>query len=216
MAVMSTQASRYPSYPWAWIVSFWFGFGLVDAAQTVFVMRAEGMHHVWIKLFVVTVFFWLPWALATAPVAHLGRHFPPVRGAAPAVWLAHLAACAIIGLSFTAWTTWLERYFDLYAGSETQEAFVNLWFDKFFSGILSSLVLYAGIVAISYLIESRADLANQQTETARLNEQLVKAQLDTLRSQIEPHFLFNSLNAVAGLIREGSNGSRNHGDCQIE
>jgi LytS/YehU family sensor histidine kinase len=38
-----------------------------------------------------------------------------------------------------------------------------------------------------------------------LNEQLVKAQLDALRSQIEPHFLFNALNAVSGLIREGSN-----------
>jgi two-component system LytT family sensor kinase len=41
---------------WIWIASIWFGFGLVDAMQTVLVMRAEGMHHAWIKLFVTTLF----------------------------------------------------------------------------------------------------------------------------------------------------------------
>ena len=48
-------------------------------------------------------------------------------------------------------------------------------------------------------------MAFQQTETARLNEQLSKAQLNALRQEIEPHFLFNTLNAVAGLVREGRN-----------
>ena len=48
-------------------------------------------------------------------------------------------------------------------------------------------------------------MAVQQTETARLNEQLSKAQLNALRRQIEPHFLFNTLNAIAGLVREKRN-----------
>ena len=202
---MDREALHYPAHPWIWITSIWLGFGLVDAAQTVFVMRSEGMHHVWIKLFVVTVLFWIPWALATAPVVYLGRRFPPGNGAGMAGWFVHLMACAGIGLAFTAWTTWLERFFHLYVGAEDPGTFVHLWFGKFFSGILSSLLLYAGIVAVSYLVESRAGLARQQAETARLNEQLVTAQLDALRSQIEPHFLFNTLNAVSGLIREGSN-----------
>jgi two-component system, LytTR family, sensor kinase len=40
-------------------------------------------------------------------------------------------------------------------------------------------------------------------EAARVNEQLAKAQLSALRQQIEPHFLFNTLNTIAGLVREG-------------
>jgi LytS/YehU family sensor histidine kinase len=52
------------------------------------------------------------------------------------------------------------------------------------------------------VLDSRERLARQQTETARLNEQLSKAQLNLLRKQIEPHFLFNALNAIAGLVRE--------------
>jgi LytS/YehU family sensor histidine kinase len=38
-----------------------------------------------------------------------------------------------------------------------------------------------------------------------LNEQLSHAQLDALRRQLEPHFLFNTLNAIAGLVREARN-----------
>ena len=83
--------------------------------------------------------------------------------------------------------------------------FGYLLFDKFYSGVLSSLLLYAGILAVQYVLDFGARLAYQQTETARLNEQLAKAQLDALRRQIEPHFLFNTLNAVTGLVREGRN-----------
>jgi sensor histidine kinase YesM len=71
--------------------------------------------------------------------------------------------------------------------------------------MLSSLVLYATILSIGYVLDSRERLARHKTETAQLNEQLSKAQLAALRRQIEPHFLFNTLNSVAGLVREGRN-----------
>src|SRR5260370_11025178 len=200
---MEKTVLRSPSRLWIWIGSVWVGFGMVDASLTVFIMREQGMHHPWVKLFVVTILFWLPWAIATAPVIDLGHRFPPLRLIPLVTWAVHLAACFVIGLLFTAWTTWLERFFDIYAGSSTPGTFTQLWFQKFLSGILSSLLLYAAILAVSYIAESRARLAYQQTETARLNEQLSKAQLDALRSQIEPHFLFNTLNAVSGLVRAG-------------
>jgi LytS/YehU family sensor histidine kinase len=65
--------------------------------------------------------------------------------------------------------------------------------------------LYAALLAMSYILDSRGRLVRQQIETAHLNEQLSKAQLDALRRQVEPHFLFNTLNAVAGLVRESRN-----------
>jgi LytS/YehU family sensor histidine kinase len=46
-------------------------------------------------------------------------------------------------------------------------------------------------------------MASHKTEVAQLSEQLAQAQLNALRRQIEPHFLFNALNAISGLIREG-------------
>jgi signal transduction histidine kinase len=201
------QAHRWIglSHQWIWIASIWFGFALVDAMDTVLVMRGEGMHHAWTKLFVTTMLSWLPWALSTPLVLRLGRRFPPVTLRPVTMWVAHLGACAAIGLIFSAWTTWLDLWLNPYAYSSAAPRFAHLWFDKFYNGILTFLVLYAAIVTVSYVLESRERLALQRTETARLNELLSKAQLDALRRQIEPHFLFNTLNAVAGLVREGRN-----------
>ena len=82
---------------------------------------------------------------------------------------------------------------------------MHRWLEWFYNGIFSTIVLYGAILAVSSVLESRSRLAYQQTETARLNEQLSRAHLDALRRQIEPHFLFNTLNAVAGLVREKRN-----------
>jgi two-component system LytT family sensor kinase len=202
---MDTNSIRAKSHRWIWIASIWFGVGLVNALQTVFVMHAEGMHHAWGKLFFTCVVDWVPWALATPLVGLLGRRFPPVKLRPLSLWLPHLAAFPIIGLIFCAWTSWLEVLFNPYAVPSGPGSFKNLLFEKYYSGVLASLVLYGTVLAVSYALDSRARLAYQQTETARLNELLSKAQLDALRRQIEPHFLFNTLNSVAGLVREGRN-----------
>jgi LytS/YehU family sensor histidine kinase len=117
----------------------------------------------------------------------------------------HLAVCSAIGLVFCAWTSWLQILFNPYAEPSGPGSFKHLLFAKFYSGILLAWVLYGTILAVSYVLDSKARLAYQQTETARLSELLSKVQLDALRHQIEPHFLFNTLNAVAGLVREGRN-----------
>jgi two-component system, LytTR family, sensor kinase len=197
---------RAGTYRWRWIASIWLGFALFGALQTVFVMRSEGMHHAWLKLFVTTLLSWLPWALTTPLILRLGHKFPPVTLKPFRIWLAHIAACLTVGLIFSLWSAWLEVLLNPYAYSSPQP-YSQLWSGKLYNGILSFMVLYAAILTVSYVLDSRARLAFQQTETARLNEQLSKAQLNALRQQIEPHFLFNTLNAVSGLVREGRNDS---------
>ncbi len=200
-----SQSHQSQSHQWRWIASIWLGFGLFDATQTVFVMRAEGMHHAWVRLFITMVVEWLPWAVATPFVLRLGRRFPPVKLRPVSTWLTHLAACAAVGLVFTAWTAWLEVLLNPYALSTPLGPFTHVWVDKFYNWLLATALLYATILIVSSVLESRERLAQEQTETARLNEQLSKAQLNALRRQIEPHFLFNTLNAVAGLVRERRN-----------
>jgi two-component system LytT family sensor kinase len=200
---MMTTIARAASKRWVWTWSIWLGFGLFDATQTVGAMRSEGMHHAWLLLFLVTGVAWLPWSLATPVVLALARQFPPRGPHALRAWFVHLGACACIAIAFAAWSAWLEILLNPYADPSPAPALLQLTVDKFYNGILSSLVLYTGIVAIGYALDARDRLAFERTQTARLSEQLSRAQLNALRSQIEPHFLFNALNAVAGLIREG-------------
>jgi two-component system, LytTR family, sensor kinase len=192
---------------WIWIASIWFGFGLLDAMQTVLVMRGEGMHHAWVKLFATTVVSWLPWALATSLVLRLRRRLIYAKLLPLLKWLAHAVVCATIGLVFAAWMAWLEILFNPYANLSPPGPFADLCFGEFYQGVLSSLILYTGIITAGYVLDSKERLVFQQTETARLSELLSKAQFDALRRQIEPHFLFNTLNAVAGLVRENRNDS---------
>src|ERR1700684_2737660 len=104
---MDMSPARSPAPRWIWIASIWTGFGLVDAMQTVFVMRSEGMHHAWGKLFLTSVLSWLPWMLATPLIMRLGRRFPLVKRGTIVTWLVHLGGCAAITLASAMWLSWL-------------------------------------------------------------------------------------------------------------
>jgi two-component system, LytTR family, sensor kinase len=198
--------SPHSEFPrWYWIASIWFGIGLFDATQTVFVMHAEGMHHAWVQLFVTLMLSWLPWALATPLVLRLGRRHSPIQLRRFSTWGTHLVSCSLIGLVSAAWIASLEELLNPWAKVLAHEPFAHFWLHKFYNGLLSYLILYGTLLLVSYMLDSRARLALQQTESARLSEQLSKAQLNALRRQIEPHFLFNTLNAIAGLVRERRN-----------
>ena len=198
----SLSASLSPR--WFWIAAFWLGIGLFDASQTVFVMRAEGMHHAWTSLFITSVLSWLPWAVATPLVFRLAAKYAPAHWRQPGFWARHSAACVTVGVVYAAWVAMWEELLNPWAAARVNP-FLHLWPQKFFSGLLSFVILYGIILLVASMLDSRERLAYQETETARLNEQLSKAQLHALRRQIEPHFLFNTLNAIAGLIREKRN-----------
>ena len=69
---------------------------------------------------------------------------------------------------------------------------------------LMSLLL-SGIVASIYINVSYASLAEKrlrferELELSRLNEQKTKAELEALQAKVNPHFLYNTLNSIAGL-----------------
>jgi two-component sensor histidine kinase len=203
---MGTEDIRADSSRWIGIASIWFSFGLIDAFETVFVMRSEGMHHAWMILFAAVVFSWFPWIVATPLILRLSRKFPLVKPISILTWPVHVFACAATGIVSSAWASYLFFRFNPYLES-APPPYLGLWFAKFYNGLLSYLFLYAGILMLNYVLDSRGRLAFREAEAARLSEQLVIAQLHALRHQIEPHFLFNTLNSVAGLVREGRNES---------
>jgi two-component system, LytTR family, sensor kinase len=197
---MST-AHRGRSYGWLWIAGLWAGLGILDATQNIFAMRYAGMHHAWGKLFFTLTVGWLPWALATPFVIRLGRRHP-VAWKSPASWLIHFGAVVMINLATAAWITTLQVFLQPWLPDFETNPFLATWPMKFFGGLLPALILYATILAVTSVLDSKARAAAQQTDTARLNEQLSNARLNALQRQIEPHFIFNTLNAIAGLVRE--------------
>jgi sensor histidine kinase YesM len=73
----------------------------------------------------------------------------------------------------------------------------------FVSGLPFTVVVYAAVVGIVYSVTDRALLQIRERDAARLAQQLSEARLASLRMQLRPHFLFNSLNAIMALVRDG-------------
>jgi len=190
---------------WFWIVSPWLVFALLNAAQTTVGMRAEGMHHAWTRLFFTLLLSWLVWMASTPVIVHLGRRFPPLWDQPRSTWLVHIAACVVITVLSAAWRAALQSVLHPWEPDIIYVSFVHAWAEIAWQSFYLSMILYAAVLAISYTLDSRQRLAQHETESARLNEQLLEARLELLRRQLEPHFLFNTLNGIAGLVRENRN-----------
>jgi two-component system LytT family sensor kinase len=192
-----TIPSRLKNAPQVWISIAWLAFALSDAAKTVRTMRAERMHHNWSLLFTTEAVSWLPWALGSLVIIWLEKR---LRGAGVLEWVGHTIAATAIGLLSALWSDWIAVRFQPYAPDFPH--WTSRWPEDFYNNVPSTIVLYACVLLMYKVLESRTRIATQQAQVAELNEQIAQAHLNALRSQIEPHFLFNALNAVAGLIRE--------------
>jgi two-component system, LytTR family, sensor kinase len=184
-----------------WNLIVWLLIAVFSASQTVFVMHAEGMHHAWSALYLTRLLSWAPWVALTPVVLWLGNRFP-IQTASPQAYGAHLVACAAINVATAGWIALLEVLTNPLAPDSHAGPFLPLWREHAYNDMLQSLFLYAAILTVGYLVESRQRVAQQEIDAARLSELLVRAQLDALRRQIDPHFLFNAINSGVALIRE--------------
>ena len=101
--------------PWPWIVAIWSGIGLIDACETVFPMKAQGMHHNWVALFFTLFVEFVPWMLATPLVIRLGRRFPIARTTRLSSWGLHVTVAIGIGLVLSIWYVSLDLWLNPWA-----------------------------------------------------------------------------------------------------
>ena len=194
------------STSWTWIAVIWCAAALFDASQTLLTMHAVGAGKAWLRPFLIVFVSWLPWALATPFVIDLARRCPVVRGEIFKAMSLHLAAFAAISVAAEGWSALLRVIFNPWHW-KSPPTFVNAWSDLLVEQLLMFVIAYALILTVTYVVDSREKMARQMietarlnTETARLNEELSRAQLAVLRGQMDPHFMFNTLNSIASLV----------------
>lgn len=61
---------------------------------------------------------------------------------------------------------------------------------------------YVGFVTIIYSYYYIQKVVRVETQKVMLSEQLQNVKMQTLKSQLNPHFLFNTLNSISSLIKE--------------
>jgi two-component system LytT family sensor kinase len=193
-----------PTIRWRWIAALWCAGAVFEAGQSVIVLHLEGKHFEEIRLFLTEFAAWLPWVLAAPVVIGLGRRYPIRRGLTLRGATAHLLALIVISVAVGAWSAGLQALFNPW-GFPQAPAFRETWSTTQFFQAVNCLAAYVLILTITYLVDARDKVARQAAETARLNEELSNAQLAALRRQMEPHFMFNTLNSIVGLVRDSRN-----------
>jgi two-component sensor histidine kinase len=189
---------------WRWIAALWCAGALFDASQNVMIMHAEGKHHNWLPLFGTELALWLPWALATPFISRLARRHAITRGITVRTAAIHLATFATLTVVAEAWSAVLQMLFNPW-NNRKWPTFVDTWSTSLLYQALTFVIVYALILTVTLVLDSRERMSRQIAETARLNEELSRAQLAALRRQMEPHFMFNTLHAIAGLVRDHRN-----------
>jgi signal transduction histidine kinase len=190
---------------WAIIVGFWIFFGVLNGTQIVVSVWMEGMQISFWRLFATDSLGWLIWIPATPIVLSLGRRFPVERGTWWRVLPIHLIACVVITLAHSAFATYVYQSLLPFGPSRQPRSFLEMLSGRAMSQFHLDLLIYGAIIGVSYAVSYYFRYREREFRASQLETQLAQAQLQTLKMQLHPHFLFNTLNGIAGLVRDSKN-----------
>lgn len=152
----------------------------------------------WSRLFVGQLIWWLLWASLLPLVLRLSRRFDFEQGPLQRVGPAHLGFALVIALahivSRVALLPLAVGKWDLSWWNEIVFAF-STYFHW-------NVMLYFLIVASEHAVRYRKRFRERELEASRLQTKLARAELEALRRQLQPHFLFNALQSIAELVHE--------------
>jgi hypothetical protein len=140
---------------------------------------------------------WLPWAIWTAVAIWLVRKVPFTREFWSRAVLLHLVVCAFVASFQILLAVVLDRRF----WPEPIQSPVRDHIRSAFQRLSDfEVVIYMAVVAAGVGFDYFRRYREGQFAAERLRTAMVQAQLLALRSQLNPHFLFNALNSVITLM----------------
>jgi two-component system LytT family sensor kinase len=190
---------------WAIISGFWILFGILNGTQLFLGVRLEGFPISFWRAFGTDFLGWLIWIPATAIVLALGRRFPVERETWWRVLPIHLISSLLISAAHFAFVTVLYRALLPFGPPRRPQPFLEMFSGRAISQVHLDLLIYGAIIGVSYAVSYYFRFREREFRASQLENQLVQAQLQTLKMQLQPHFLFNTLNGIAGLVRDSRN-----------
>jgi two-component system, LytTR family, sensor kinase len=154
------------------------------------------------RLLAYWVLPWLVWAYYTPLIRIILRRWAPLENAGKASWWAVHALTFSAGQFANEVVGALLRGWSAYPRSQAS-AFVPFLLMEVRASLIVDFLAYSGACGVIYALEARRRLRVQEMTAARLEAQLARSQLEALRVQLHPHFLFNTLNAISMMARKG-------------
>ncbi|MEM9595792.1 MAG: histidine kinase [Acidobacteriota bacterium] len=146
------------------------------------------------------------WAAFTPLAVGLARRVPIRRGRLARVLAFHVAASVGFGLMHGAVDAGIAVVRGLVTGVPTSWFFVFLKVLRF--GLHTNMLVYALVIGLAWYVDHTRRLEGERRRAAELRALLAQEVLTNLERQLRPHFLFNALHTVSGLMGEDAEGGR--------
>ena len=184
---------------WPLIAAGWSLFAIFFASESI-VARAYAGRPLQISQ---TIMIWFIcaaiWFTATPLMLHLARRFPIDRRNWLRNSLTHLLfSCAfafVLLAMYVLITSWIGFQ------PSSSSLLTNLR-NQYVSTFHSEVLTYWAVIGLSHAVNYYRKYREREIRASQLEAQLARAQLDALRMQLQPHFLFNTLNTISVLMKE--------------
>lgn len=194
------EENPFRSWRWReWLIVFGVstGIGLLFVFQNYVGMSQESSQYKWNELVVGLLSYWYVWALLFPFIVWMARLYPLEAGPSAQSLRWHIPAFVFVPVLHIA----IYALF-LHAVDGDERPYLNTSIMLMKSGLFFRYLTYAFLLATSYSIDYYRHYKERELRTSRLEAKLVEAQLQALKSQIHPHFLFNTLNAISSLMHK--------------
>lgn len=188
------------------IVAFWALLALLTAAERMLDPRIPAESAFSRRLVTLAFIEYSLWAALTVPIIYAVERITAVER----TWTARILTFFLIGFAVAVAVDWLLIVFRQQLlgpprfGRGTASGFRNILRLEFLDDFLVFIAILGAALARGYFLRYQARLV----ETEQLRGQLAEARLGVLRAQLNPHFLFNTLNAVSSLVDSDPRGVR--------
>jgi two-component system LytT family sensor kinase len=186
----------------AGVVAVWLALSLVSASQRYAdsLQTPSPFGVSWFLFWSLAI--WSYWALVTPLIFRLGEWAPLDRARLARATLTHFALALVFGLSHVALFALLGLMF-----IQSRPGVTTTFLGEFGRGarafLYVELILYWAILGAGIARDSYRKYRERETRARELEAQLGEARLQALKMQVQPHFLFNALNTVSMLVRNG-------------
>ncbi len=185
---------------WPLVLAVWAVPALLAALETYTFSRLSGRPFAAWRAAATQAPAWLVYAAATPLAFALARRLPVRRASLARTLPLHLAVSLAVGLLYAAAATAAMRAFSPTPIEYPAAAMFWRWYA---SSLPLTTLTYFGVLGVAHAYEHLAEAQRRREEAGQLSAQLAEARLGALRMQLHPHFLFNTLNAMAVLARDG-------------
>ena len=199
--------SRRPLPRWLLVFGFWTLIVLAYSTRgEVRVTTSEWAEISWVGAFKAAVAQWYSWGLMSVAIFWINRALPFAPDALLRRLLAHVPLSIVLTIAYA----YLSRGVTLLIDAPNDPNWVGASILDTASRVTYRLgtFVYWAIAMICVGLDYQREVKDREIHTAELQRSLSEARLATLRSQLDPHFLFNTLNSISAYVESAPRQAR--------